>query len=106
MPVPVNDGRQAAARAANRAGTRRTTRPGSEATTLTAGAAVRVNRAETSSGTWPAYDGRDGWVATVHRQEFPNGNTYVELGVTWTRPTPRRHPAADAWFRADEIVPR
>jgi hypothetical protein len=82
------------------------TRPGSETTGLKVGDAVRVNRETASSGTWSLYDGRDGWIAAVNHQKFPDGRTYVELGVSWVQPTARRNPATDAWFRADELVPR
>ena len=84
-----------------------TTRPGSESTDLTVGDAVRVNRELASTGTWERYDGREGWVAAVNTQTLRNGSrTYVEIGVSWTQPTRRRHPAADAWFRTDELVRR
>jgi hypothetical protein len=80
------------------------TRPGSETTDLKVGDHVRANREMPSSGSWSRYDGRRGWVAVINHQKFPNGNTYVEIGVSWTQPTSRRHPAADSWFRADELV--
>jgi hypothetical protein len=82
-----------------------TTRPGSEKTTFTVGDKVRVNRERASAGSWGRYDGREGFIAAINHQKFPNGNTYVELGVSWTRPTDKRNPATDAWFRNDELVP-
>lgn len=75
-------------------------------TRFTVGDPVRCNRERPSSGTWSRYDGREGWVSAVNRQTFANGAVYVEIGVTWTRPTARRNPAADAWFLPDELVPR
>jgi hypothetical protein len=98
--------RGTAARQANIAATRPTTRPGSETTTLTVGDAIRVNRELGRSGTWGLYDGREGWVSTVNRQTFPNGTTYVEVGVCWFKPTNWSKVSAEAWFRADELVPR
>jgi hypothetical protein len=95
--------RAKASRAAAIAATRPTTAPGSETTALRVGDAVRVARKMASAGTWARYDGRDGWVAAVTAQTFPDGRTYTEVGVTWTQPTQARNPAADAWFRADEL---
>lgn len=94
--------RSAAARAAAIASTRPTTPPGSESTSLRVGDTVRATRATGSTGTWSTYDGRIGWVAVVVRQTFPDGRRYVEVGVTWTAPS-KAHPAADAYFRVDEL---
>lgn len=90
-------------RAAAIANTPVTTRPGSETTRLRVGTKVRVDRARASSGTWARYAGREGWVAAVNREVFPSGVTYVEIGVSWTRPG-KRKPGTDVWFRADELV--
>ena len=81
-----------------------TARPGSETTDLVVGDNVRATRTTVSRGTWRLYDGREGWVAAVNRQTFPDGTTYVEIGVSWTQPTEQRNPAADVWFRADELA--
>ena len=83
--------------------TRPTTGPGSETTTLAVGDHVRAERTGASTGTWSRYAGREGWVAAVNRQQFPDGRTYVEIGVSWIRPTDARNPAVDSWFRADEL---
>jgi hypothetical protein len=95
----------AAARAATIAATRPTTRPGSEATTLAVGDAVRVTRKTGRTGTWSRYAGRTGFVAVLNLQKFPNGTPYVEIGVAWTRQADMTKASADAWFRADEVEP-
>jgi hypothetical protein len=96
--------RRAAVAATNRAAliadTPPTTRPGSEKTRLKVGDHVRVARTTGRSGTWAAYEGRKGWVASLNRQKFPNGATYVEIGVAWNH---HKNAGSDAWFRADEL---
>jgi hypothetical protein len=87
------------------ASTPSTTRPGSEATNLAVGDAVRC-RQEGRSANWSRYAGREGWVAAVNAQAFPDGTKYVEIGVTWTSPTPKHTPSAAAWFRTDELEAR
>ena len=102
---PVERRRRAAAtRAAAIASTPSTTRPGSETTDLRVGERVQAARTRASAGTWRRYDGRKGWVAAIYRQIFPTGSIYVEVGVSWVRPTDSRNPSVDAWFRADELV--
>lgn len=105
MLAPADCARRASVTraAAAVAATPSTTRPGSERTSLRVGDNVRAARARTSRGTWSRYAGREGWVAAVNRQRFSTGATYVEIGVTWTRPTDARNPATDTWFRADEL---
>lgn len=104
-PTPQDRAKVAAARRAMIDSTPATTRPGSEHTRLSVGDRVRANREGARTGTWARYDGREGWVAAINHQTFPNGATYVEVGVSWTRPTNRRNPAVDVWFRTDELVP-
>jgi hypothetical protein len=82
-----------------------TTRPGSEKTDFTVGDKVRVNREEPAKGSWGRYDGREGWVCAVNHQKFPDGNTYVELGVSFLPSAADTKRSADAWFRNDELVP-
>lgn len=101
--TPEERARSSASRAATIAATRPTTRPGSEATDLEVGDAVRVARESGRSGTWGRYDGRTGYVVVVNRQTFPSGSTYVELGVSWDRPADLERASADVWFRADEL---
>lgn len=88
-----------------------TTRPGSETTRLQVGDAVRVTRTTASTGSWKRYSGREGWVAAINRQRFPDGptgakRTYVELGVSWSVVTADNKRSADVWFRADELARR
>jgi len=93
--------RQAAeTRAATIAATPRMTRPGSETTVLRVGDKVRAARTTPRSGTWAAYEGRQGWVTAVNRQTFPDGSTYVEIGVAWHR---GEEAGSQIWFRADEL---
>lgn len=90
----------AAARRQNIANTRRTTRPGSETTTLTPGTPVRIAR----TGVSRLYAGRSGWVAVVNTQTFDNGlPPYTEIGVTFAIAKDWARAAADAWFRTDEV---
>ncbi len=105
---PTTEARAAAkvARAANRLNTRQTTRPGSETTALAVGDPVRVNRATPRSGSWGGYDGRNGWVATVNAETFPNGTRYTEVGVCWYRVADWAKASAEAWFRTDELTAR
>lgn len=82
--------------------------PGSEHSDLRVGERVRVNRALPASGTWSRYDGREGWVAAVNRQRFPDGRVHVEIGVSFGR-RPRPGSAGGGvdkviWFRTDEVV--
>jgi hypothetical protein len=105
MTPPNAEARRLAAIArANRPPPRATTRPGSETTTLTPGDRVQVRRELGRSGTWSAYDGRIGWVATVNRQRFPSGDRYVEVGVCWYQPADWARVSGEVWFRADELV--
>lgn len=101
---PSAEARRLAAIARANRTTRPTTRPGSEMTGLAIGDKVRANRESPRSGTWSAYDGREGWVASINRQRFPDGTTYVEIGVCWFQPTDWAKVSADVWFRADELV--
>ena len=107
VKVPSDDDRRAAkaSRAANIAGTRATTRPGSESTYLHVGDKVRVHRQAPRLGTWGRYDGREGWVASINTQRFPSGVTYTEVGVTWTDAADVEKVSADVWFRTDEVHP-
>ena len=86
------------------AGTRPTTRPGSERTSLTVGTRVRVARTTRRRGTWGRYDGREGVVVALNRQRFPSGTTYVEVGVSWNPQRDLVRAAADVWLRVDEVV--
>jgi hypothetical protein len=99
--TPEARARQLAARAANRYNTRPTTRPGSEATTLQPGdrVVIRIARKRDPGG----YNGRTGYVATLNHQEFPDGRTYVEIGVTWYPYSDWVKASAEAWFRNDEL---
>jgi hypothetical protein len=81
------------------------TRPGSESTDLKVGDHVRCNRAEPPSGSWSRWEGREGYVTAVNRQTFPDGTTYVELGVSFLPSAATGKRGSDAWFRADELVP-
>jgi hypothetical protein len=81
------------------------TRPGSETTNLKVGDRVRMNRAEPARGSWDRYDGREGYVTAVNRQTFPDGRTYVELGVSFLPNVNRTRRGSEVWFRADELVP-
>jgi hypothetical protein len=91
----------AAARRANIANTRRTTKPGSETSNLRPGAPVRIVR----TGVSPTYAGRSGWVAVVNTQTFDNGlPTYTEIGVTWSIARDWERAHAEAWFRVDEVT--
>jgi hypothetical protein len=94
------------ARAAAIANTRPTTRPGSERTALRPGDRVRVARTAPCSGTWSAYAGRDGYVATINTHRFPRGVRYVEVGVTWSRYANWAKANAEVWFRTDELETR
>ena len=73
-------------------------RPGSQGSSLRVGDTVRCERAEPAKGTWSRYAGREGTVIALNRERFPNGTTYVEVGVSFSR----SHAAT--WFRADEVV--
>ena len=107
MTAPTAEARRLAQLArANRPNPAATTQPGSETTNFTVGDAVQVRRETVSTGTWSRYDGRNGWVAAVNRQQFPSGVNYVEIGVSWTQPTDARNPATNVWFRADELKSR
>jgi hypothetical protein len=44
-------------------------------------------------------------VAAVNRQTFPTGVTYIEIGVSFLPSAAGTKRMADAWFRADELVP-
>jgi hypothetical protein len=56
-------------------------------------------------GAWSRYDGREGYVTGVNTQTFPDGRTYVEIGVTFEARF-RFEARADAWFRNDELEAR
>jgi hypothetical protein len=104
-PTPATRAKAVASRAAAIASTPATTRPGSETTTLTVGDKVRASRTRGGTRTWAGHNGREGWVVVVNPQQFPSGTTYVEIGVTWTRPRNWKKAAAEVWFRADELTP-
>ena len=62
---------------------------------------VRCDRERPGVGTWPKYAGRVGRVVSLHRETFPSGGVYVELGVNFgDAPDPGD---VDAWFRPDEL---
>jgi hypothetical protein len=70
------------------------------------GTIVRVERDETRyppKGTWARYRGRVGRVVTIHREHFPSGRVYVEIGVCWAL-NDHRHGQADSWFLPTEVV--
>ncbi len=72
--------------------------------TLHIGDRVQCARAQPAKGTWKRYQGREGWVAALNRQTFPDGARYLEIGVNFTtRPTTRR-PNADSWFLPTELT--
>jgi len=97
--------RSAVARATAIAATRPTTRAGSERTPVRLGDEVRVARTERPSGTWSRYAGRTGWVVALNTQRFPNGRSYVEIGVSWARSAQPENDRTDCWFRGDEVEP-
>ena len=82
--------------------TKRTTKPGSESTNLKVRDPVRIQRTIPATGSWKKYQGRTGWVSAINHQTFPDGSTYVEIGVSWLIPS-QRNPSTDVWFRADEV---
>jgi len=102
LATPETQAKAAAARKANYGAARPTTRPGSETTNLAVGDPV-VIRTMARSAVSRRYNGRKAWIATVNAQTFPNGNTYVELGVSWCVRSDWTKASADAWFRNDEL---
>ena len=85
-----------------------TTRPGSETTTLKVGDKVRCQREEPAKGTWKNYDGREGTVVSINNQTFPDGTTYVEIGLWFGKVSETRdlrRTKAQSWFRNDELIP-
>lgn len=82
------------------------TRPGSEKTNLRVEDRVRCERTEAARGSWSRYEGREGTVSAINRQKFPNGSTYVEIGVSFgysARPG-QGGGVGVVWFRDDELV--
>lgn len=67
---------------------------------------VLVAREAPGEGTWERYAGRRGWVASINRQRFPDGSSYVEYGVTFTHRRNMVKAAAEAWFRPTELESR
>ena len=65
---------------------------------------VRAERTTPGRGSWWRYAGREGWVAVINTQRFPNGRTYTEIGVTWIERADMVKAQADAWFKPDELV--
>jgi hypothetical protein len=104
-PTPEARGKVAAARRANIDATPTTTRPGSETTTLTVGDPVRCHREGAHSQSWSRYEGREGWVTSINHQTFPDGSTYVEVGVSFLPSAATGKRGTDTWFRADELEP-
>ena len=103
--IPSDEARRKAkaARAANIASTKPTTRPGSETTTLVVGDTVTVSlRAGAADSR--GYNGRTGRVASINTQTFLNGTTYVEIGVTFRKQNDMAKASAEAWFRVDEVL--
>lgn len=102
LHTPAARAKRTASRQANQANTRPTTRPGSETTDWRPGQPIRVRRTGDSS----AHNGRSGWVAVVNTQQFPDGRTYTEIGVSWAICRDWQRASADTWFRVDELDAR